>query len=217
MIIHIRTDIKNDYSFISSAAIQIGDSVIEIGAWGEYIVNGVENADMPAPLADGIEVVHEMKSKKTHVFTIDVGSVSDHGDARLKIQTFKEWVSIHIEHPQHSDYDDSTGMLGSFPKGVRFGRDGVTVIEDDNAFGQEWQVLPEEQGLFQGRREPQHPSQCVLPQELAAESGRRLAESKQVSETEAREACAHLEAHQEFCVHDVMASGDLEMAGAGAF
>jgi hypothetical protein len=215
--IHTRTTIRHDYSFISAAAIKIGDSVLEVGGWGEYVFNGVEGADLTeGVIADGVEVTHEMVSKKTHIFTINVGAVADHGDAKIKVQTFKEWVSIHIDYPMKEDYADSKGMLGTFPEGKLVGRDGVTIFEDHDAFGQEWQLLPEEQGLFQGLRSPQYPSMCVLPKTLTTESSRRLAQGN-VSEDDAREACSHLQAHQEFCVRDVLATQDLEMAEADAF
>jgi len=223
--IHIRTDTRFDYSFISAAVIKIGDNTLEVGAWGEYILNGVEgtvqgldfDAEFPSTMGDNIPLSVEMKSKKTHIFTIDASHVTGDADSKIKIQTFKDWVSIHLDFPQKDDFGDSVGMLGSFPEGVRFARDGVTVMEDDNEFGQEWQVLPEEAGLFEGARFPQHPEKCVLPETLPRSStNRRLAESA-VSEEDARAACNHLEMHQEFCVRDVLATQDLEMAEADAF
>ena len=39
-------------------------------------------------------------------------------------------------------------MMGRFETGEMIGRDGSTVFEDANAFGQEWQVLDTEPKLF---------------------------------------------------------------------
>lgn len=214
--IHIRTSIRFDYSYISSAAIKVGDNILEVGAWGEYILNGVDGAKAPGTmmLGDNLHVTYETKSKLTHIFTIDASELTGDSVAKIRVQTFKDWVSIHMEHPKKDDFVDSIGMLGSFPEGTRFARDGVTIVEDDNEFGQEWQVLPEEAVLFQGARTPQHPQRCVLPK--AMDTQRRLSMGK-ISEEEARVACSHLEMHQEFCVRDVLATQDLEFANAGAF
>merc|ERR1719491_1549071 len=218
--IHIRTDIRNDYSFISAAAVKIGDNTLEVGAWGEFILNGVDvtpEDQGSMVLGDDIPVTYKLHGDVTHIYVIDTSRVTGDVDSKIKVQTYKDWVSIHMDYPHRDDFGDSVGMLGSFPEGVRFARDGVTVMEDDNEFGQEWQVLPEEAGLFEGARFPQHPEKCVLPDTLPHSStNRRLAESA-VSEEDARAACNHLEMHQEFCVRDVLATQDLEMAEADAF
>ena len=50
----------------------------------------------------------------------------------------------------------------------------------------------------------------------AAEVQRRLAESS-VTEEQAKAACANVPSHQEFCVRDVLATGDLDLADADAY
>lgn len=213
--IHIRTKVRYDYSFIESAAIKIGDNVLEVAGYGQHKFNGVEGADLVS-MGHDIPVSHEMINKKSHQYTIDAGAVSENLRAKIVIKTFKDWVSIHIEEAQGSDFDGSEGLLGSFPRGQRFGRDGITIIADDNEFGQEWQVLPAEQGLFDTVRSPQMPEQCVLPKTTEAEVQRRLAESS-VTEEQAKAACANVPSHQEFCVRDVLATGDLDLADADAY
>ena len=42
--VHVRTRIRFEYSFIESAAVQIGDDVLEVSSFGSYAVNGVESA-----------------------------------------------------------------------------------------------------------------------------------------------------------------------------
>ena len=50
--IHIRTKERYGYSFIESAAIQIGKDVVEIGSYGDYFFNGVQGAATPISMAD---------------------------------------------------------------------------------------------------------------------------------------------------------------------
>jgi hypothetical protein len=49
--IHGLTQIESDYSYIESCAIRIGDEVIEIGGWGEHLLNGVDDAIMPSTIS----------------------------------------------------------------------------------------------------------------------------------------------------------------------
>ena len=44
--IHIRTKIVKMYSYIAKAAIRIGEDTLEIGAEGEYSINGYEYGDL---------------------------------------------------------------------------------------------------------------------------------------------------------------------------
>ena len=65
-------------------------------------------------------------------------------------------------------------MMGDFETGYMLARDGVTVLEDPNEFGMEWQVLDTEPKLFQNpERFPQYPDNCVLP-DKTKDIGRRL-------------------------------------------
>ena len=43
--LHIRTTIRYDYSYIESAAIQIGNDVLEVSSFGSYALNGVKGLD----------------------------------------------------------------------------------------------------------------------------------------------------------------------------
>ena len=58
---------------------------------------------------------------------------------------------------------DSQGILGRFDDGAMLARNGTTIIEDANDFGQEWQVLGSEPMLFTEREGPQHPQNSTLP------------------------------------------------------
>jgi hypothetical protein len=99
-------------------------------------------------------------------------------------------------------------------------RDGNTVLDDPNAFGQEWQVLDTEPSLFQTLRLPQHPMECTLPPPVeASQLRRRLLETSSVNELDAEKACAQWGEGEgkDDCVFDVLTTGDLEMAMVGAY
>jgi len=131
-----------------------------------------------------------------------------HGKVYLK--AFKDLVGVKFDGFHSSDFGDSVGMMGSYENGAHVARDGKTVIEDVNEFGQEWQVLPSGPMLFQT---PPTEGECVLPTP-ATDSSRRLGES--ISEEAAEIACAKSTAFEQ-CIYDVIATGDLEAATAGAF
>ena len=96
------------------------------------------------------------------------------------------------------------------------GRDGATLIDDPNAFGAEWQIKADEDMLFQASRQPQYPQECQLPVVEKESRRRRLGESIAVEAAE--KACASWpKLLMNACVHDVLATNDLELALAGAY
>ena len=125
-------------------------------------------------------------------------------------------VKLHETNPER--FHGSQGMLGAYDsQGLMLARDGATILEDGNAFAAEWQIRDIDPVVFQTSREPQFPKACQLPSITQEESRRRLAESSVTMEA-AEEACASWP-NQSIggCIHDVLATGDLEFAAAGAF
>lgn len=212
--IHIRTRIRNDYSFIESVAIKIDNDILEVGGWGQYVYNGVAGGSLLDATVGPFELTYNPESKKVHHFQIGAGN------RVVKVKTVKDFVSVSLsDHPQAEDFSDSEGMLGQYGSEGLFGRDGTTMftLDNINEFGQEWQVRPEEPKLFENvDREPQFPAQCLLPQ-VSTREQRRLGE-RGVSEEQARQACSGWDAsHRPKCVYDVLATGDLELAEAGGY
>jgi hypothetical protein len=209
---------KDDWSYISDAALKIGNDILELGANGAYYLNGEKGADLPSTIGTigGFPITYlgnrkEAHKRYQHTFSVDVG----HGEV-IVIKEHKEWFYISFKRASGNNYEDSVGLTGSFNEGARVGRDGESVFEDKKAFGQEWQVHPEtEPMLFQTIRAPQFPVACNMPDASAAQS-RRLRGSG-VSQFEAEEACAHWGSDIEECVFDVLASSDLDMADVGTF
>lgn len=206
--VHIRTKIRaHQYSYIESAAIKIGDDILEVSSWGEYSLNGVEGGAMPAHLGPFSVSMHaNPRAKKDSIFEIDLGK-----DQKIVFKTFKDFVSVSMKQMSEWDFKTSRGLMGDFETGAMLARDGKTVISDANQFGQEWQVRPEEGGLFQATISPQYPQKCIMPT-VTEEERRRLGENK-VSQKKADAACDNVNAAQKsMCAYDVMITGDLEMA-----
>jgi cysteine-rich repeat protein len=210
--VHIRTHMRRDMSYISSAALRIGTDVLEVESHGVYSLNGVADADLPIEFG-GFKFLHTQPTDKQHVFDIHLG-----GRERIKIKTYKDFVSVSFEQGVGKHFAKSVGLMGDFAMGRMLARDGETVLDDVNAFGQEWQVLDTEDSLFQSLRLPQYPLECIMPTPVqASQLRRRLSERSQGAELAAEEACEHWGEGKDDCVFDVLATGDLEMAVGGAY
>jgi hypothetical protein len=209
--IHIRTTIRRDFSYTSSAVLRIGEDMLEVRSKGVYFLNGVFHADLPSEFS-GFEFSHTQPIEHQHVFEVHL-----FGQQRIMLKTYKDFVSVKIEQASKERFGDSVGLMGDYEVGTMRARDGTTVIEDPNAFGQEWQVLPSESNLFQEDRLPRHPQTCKLPSpEATSAIHRRLSEASPLAEA-AEVACAKWGEDKESCVYDVLATGDLDMAEAGTF
>lgn len=208
--VHIRTTHVADWAYIESAAVSLNDEVVEIGGWGSLIFNGVsyEN-DMESKLPStfgGYPFRVVRSDKQVHEFQIQFGA-----EEHITIKSFKKFVGV-FTHVDEDRFVSSRGLMGSIT-GSMLGRDGSTVFDNVNEFGQEWQVLASEPNLFDTQREPQSPqAQCVLPSPQVSESRRRLGE--RTVRAEAEEACGRWGMNKAACIYDVMKTGDLDLADA---
>jgi hypothetical protein len=210
--VHIRTEIVHTWSYIKNAAIRIGDDILEVQGGAEenrYWFNKVYQGELTT--IGGFAVQYSKASSKQRLFKIDLGDGEE-----LKIGTYKEFVRVDFKEPKMYLYENTVGLLADFNSGKKLARDGFNVIEDYNDFGQEWQVLPDGPKLFHEVAGPQLPHQtCVLPSELHAEGKRRRLGEVAVTEIEAERACAKVPVRErDACVFDVLATDDLDMAGA---
>jgi hypothetical protein len=203
------------HSNIDRTSQQIGLSkiVLEVQSQGVYYLNGAANAELPSEFS-GFEFLHTQPTDKQHVFEVHLG-----GRERIKFKTYKDFVSVVIEQGLSKHFSKSVGLMGDFGMGHMFARDGKSVLDDANAFGQEWQILDTEPTLFQTVRFPQHLQKCtMLPPKTNEMLRRRLLETSSVAELAAEKACEHRgEQGEDDCVFDVLTTGDLEMAMVGAY
>jgi hypothetical protein len=219
--VHIRTEIVRQWSFIKYAAIRIGNDILEVEGGADdnhYWFNKVYQGELTT--LGGFPVKYKKANSKQHVYTIDLGNKEE-----IVIRTFKDFVRIDFKEPKKSLYGNTVGLLADFNTGKKLGRDGITIIEDYNDFGQEWQVLSDGPKLFHEVSGRQFPGQkCILPSELHAEEKRRRGQEKRigggtsdtaVTDTIAELACAKVSfAEHDACVSDVLVTGDVDMAGA---
>ena len=138
--VHARTKRRYDYSFIETAAVQIGDDILEISGFGNYFLNGVDHAALPAAISSNHFLTHEQISENDHKYLIDLTK-----GIRLIVKTHRDTVSVSIEADLGADADgfttwfrNSTGLMGAYPSGALLGRDGRVVTADE--MGDEWQV-----------------------------------------------------------------------------
>lgn len=61
--IHIRTTIRDDWSYISATALRIGEDILEVHSFGKYYLNGVENAPLPKKFG-GFAIDHKIPKHK---------------------------------------------------------------------------------------------------------------------------------------------------------
>jgi hypothetical protein len=158
------------------------------------LLHGMAGAALPDEFS-GFAFSRTQPTDRQHVFEVHFG-----GRECIKVKTYKDFLSVLVEQGQGEH-------LLEFRKGhMILARDGKTVFDDANAFGQEWQVLDTEPSLFHTVRLPQHPPQqeCTLPPPMQAE-------------LTAEKACAHWGEGKDDCVFDVLTTGDLEMAAVGTY
>jgi hypothetical protein len=126
--VHIRTQMLRDMSYISSAVLRIGKDVLEVESQGVYYLNGEANAELPSEFS-GFKLLHTKPADKQHVFEVHLG-----GRERVKLKTYKDFVSVLIEQGLSKHFGKSVGLMGDFGKGRRFARDSKAVLDDMNAF-----------------------------------------------------------------------------------
>lgn len=159
--VHIRTKIKDDWSYINSSAIKIGQDVFEIGAFGKYYLNGVEHADLTGATLSGfpIVVVHggvkELDGKKFEMklyeYLVDMG---DKG--KIFVKATGPYMAVMIHDAKGEHFSDALGLMGNYENGDLDGRDGKTNFHGKpNKFGLEWQVRDMETMLFHEAKGPQ--------------------------------------------------------------
>ena len=211
------TKLLYEYSYIEGVAIKIGDKILEVSSYGDYLLNGIVGADMPNKLSDSV-VNYYKHSNHEHIFQV---ILSEQYNTTIEVSSFKSMLSIKFMNATEVHFGKSAGLMGEFGTGKKYARDGVTVLKDMDMFGQEWQVLDSEPKLFETtNRAPQHPQKCLMPEvSIDVQStlrGRRLGES--ITKEAAQKVCADWkEDERDACIFDVIATGDLEMAQAGGF
>jgi hypothetical protein len=219
--VHARTEIVEDWSLVSNAAVRIGSDVFELSNDGIHYFNGVPDVKMPVVMGGQFlltKEVYEMRAgsgrwqlaghdsngNQRKIYTI-------HLDKGERITITKRWrlISIKVD----TEVEDTIGMLGSHMKEGFIGRDGTTILDNANRMGDEWQVTNTEPMLFHDmNHSPQYPEKCQLPSVQVINRQRRLRQSGERMLI-AEEACAEVIGPMHpFCVEDVLLTGNVDYA-----
>ena len=221
--VHIRTTRvkKNniEYSYITGAAVKIGDDIIEVNETGDLIVNGEENElGYEGLVFGGLHSLTKSIKGKKHCITVYDLDLGDNKSVQIRANTKNGMMFVDI----NGHFTDSEGLLGGNRMGEKglFARDGTTDMTGNwNTYGEEWQVNDVDPKLFKDSdRHPQYPYGCsyeVDDEEMKKSSirgRRRLMEDKPVTVEDATRVCSHLIGQKrEFCINDVVATGDLDL------
>jgi len=244
--VHIRTTRMKgkllSYSYISGAAVGIGNNVLEVQQDGTLFVNGKRHMNNDAFLPTEFatypftkNMIGKKKKINQYVLNLTDSNIGGGQDESEDLDTMIEPMTITIHaNPKtqmlfvkiDGDIHDGIGLLGNPRVGNRLlGRDGVTDMSKDcNKYGEEWQVRDTEQKLFQEHRSPQYPDECIyhvsndgLSKKTHNLRRRLLADGKDDNGKVTREAANavcedFVGVNKDNCVYDVMVMGDLEVA-----
>jgi len=209
--IHVRTKINSWYSYVESAAIQIGEEVLEIqGGKYKVLVNGKGTKQTPTLFAGyPVKEVNITKWCTREKYPDAVTKKIDLG-IDGKIVVVYCWGFLYVDVTARGDgFLYSNGLMGKRDQPGKFARNG-TIVLDDVSYAEEWQVQDTEPKLFHEDRYPQYPISCIPPPKRIERRStnmdnlrRRIAESE----------CSNLAGGAlDACVYDVEATGDVNMA-----
>jgi len=213
--VHIRTKMVDYWSYIKSVAIKIGNDTLEIEGSADakddqdhYWINYEYQGELGA--FAGFSVTRVVSSTYERDYRIDLNP-----NAAIVVQVYKEFVRVKFDGDEEV-FANSVGLLGDYTTGKALGRDGVTVLNDVIEFGDDWQVLPNEEGLFHEFSHPQFPEPCLMPNDPRGQRRLKLAEST-ISYAQAELACFTVMSDPlsiKDCVNDILANQDLDIVGA---
>lgn len=216
--VQIRTKLVRHWSYIKNAAVRIGTEVLEVEGNADpskklkYWYNFASRAKIDS--IAGFPIIFKTRHSSNYKSGLEIDLSSMYPGAKIVLATWKEFVRVEFSNPTEAAFGNSVGLLGNYHTGETLARDG-TVLHDFGTFGNNWQVLPSENMLFHMVEQPQFPKKCIEPEDPRGERRRRLNEFS-VTEEKAEAACASIadELDRKDCVYDIIATQDLEMAGA---
>ena len=218
--VYIRNKRMEMWSFIEIAVIRIGKDKFELAGGKDndtFLINGiihkVSNENGAVGNISGYDIKFIQVNDKTRKFVINLDT--NHNNEKIEEIVFTTWnsfVSVTVKNPTNDHFDGSLGLMGSYPAGAIIARDGNTVFDDSNEFGQEWQVLSSEPQLFAERGTVGPNDMCSSPSN--AEMRRRL-QGSVVTLKEAEIACGSVHREtKDLCIFDVLATHDKSSSGA---
>lgn len=208
LMIQIRTEIKNYFSYIKNIAIQVGDQFFEIeansGHTNFYLNRKVH--EEPITTFAGYQV-RKVKDAPWCKDKCSFAKILNFDFEELGTMDVGQWGTfLHLRLGVAPSYQDTFGLLAKLGEAGFFARND-TVLQSADLYGKEWQVLDTEPMLFHETRQPQYPEQCIMPKPIA----RRFIDGE--TRRMAQRVCSHLSGPRlDMCIFDVEATGDENMA-----
>lgn len=199
---------------MKAAAIQVGKAVLEVAGGDDgyqYWLNGQQGTNLidgESFLLSRFHVKFKVAGPKKYRFRIDLGS-----GVAVSVEIYKSFVGVKVKATAPEEFSHVMGLMGMYPNGDKVARDGVTLMEDPNAFGQEWKVKEHDPLLFHSPGVDIFDS-CPMPYDGGKQMKRNLRETQITTEV-AEKACQNVDvASFDFCVMDVLATNDVNLAFA---
>ena len=185
--LHARTTIDSYFSYIESAALRVGDVLVEFEK-DQFYINGMKLSykdDLPFS-SGALNIVQTVDEKLKQAYHVSFFGSS------IEFKFYKHYLTIGVTGNQQ-DFAKVTGLLGEFSTGDMYTRAGKNMEGiysfEDHAF--EWQVAPGDVKLFHKDRHPQLPyERCRLPTAGRPSRRRLLADTALLEQ--AKTACAHV-------------------------
>lgn len=213
--LHARTTIETYFSYIETAALRVGEHVLNFHK-NHFYLNGVQLTPSDLPMTFGGDFKYTITSPAVEAdkngrfyqyYMVDL-----HDKSTILFRFYKQYLTINMSG-NRADFGDSVGLLGQFETGAMLDRDGNEVDSFDH-LGFEWQVNPTDPKLFVEDRDraPQLPFEmCRLP--TAARTERRALRGDKKLVELAEKACAHVRGNDfQLCVDDVVMTRDVGLA-----
>ena len=207
--IQIRTRRIRDWSVIDSVAIKAGKDIAEIESnEGKIFLNGSEVSVINTARIS----VEKAKSKRERMLYNLIVDNNKYVEVTANKRLDMIFLSLNGNFSK-----ETKGILGSPENPGFFGRDGKAMKSDLNLFIEHWQVNDKDPQIFRTRRSPQYPEKCSYKTQRRKSKlsvrERRLKEKTVVSLEEAIAACAihHPGPLKQFCIDDVVHTGDLDV------
>lgn len=210
--LHARTKIQDYFSYIETAALKVGDNVLEFYR-DHFFLNGIKLTPADLPMTFGGDFKYTISNAPVehgkNAFYYQYYNVDLHEDSSMVFRFYKKFLTIDIRG-NSEDFNDAVGLLGEHETGDMISRDGALMSNFDE-YGFEWQVDPTDPVLFKDVRSPQLPyEKCRMP--TANRPARRQLRASPLSAA-ATEACAHTSGKAlDLCIEDVIITGDLGLA-----
>lgn len=224
--LHARTTIQSYFSYIETAALRVGDTILEFYR-DHVLVNGETFFVTDLPLTLGSEgfafTLATLDTKKNPKYNQDY-IVDLNESSSITFHFYKQFMTFSVSgSPSDFGTGKTTGLLGDYHTGAMIARDGSSIFKDFVDFAFEWQVDPsrEDGQLFSQAREPQLPyEKCRMP--TAPRPSRRHLRTAGNTQllAQAQTACAHVgnnnqnKKSYDLCIDDILTTGDVGLATA---